>query len=353
MWETVVIAALLIGLIFAIGIIFAERWRSFRDEGPDIGEEIRDSSNLGDETKFQLMLEANRVRNESMPWYHRAASSMGVVAFAAALAAITIQAFQNAALQSQSQLEAEQLELFRAQNERAIAVVDPIVASVLDDFNSRGSVPSQSEKELLRFAVDRWLSQPEQEGEAYREEMLRAFRASLLAEDFPAAVRISDRLGTDIDLANKVDQIGIIEYLYVSGVAPSVQPQVCRLLQNTSGIPSAQLNRLFAIGLLMGLVDGESAARRASVASRVTLEAAANDIRRQTVLLRESRERVLAVLRGDGRFPSEIVPEGRPPSTSGCPEGSRLADDIFTEEGALDANRGNLRTNSSEANAAE
>lgn len=318
MFETLAIITLAAGLVTALGIIFFERRRSGKDIFSDLEEEIQLSSSLDEETKIRLKLESKRAKEEAGPWYHAAASSMGVVAFVAALAAVMVQAFQNAALQSQSTLEAEQLQLFRAQNERAMSVVDPIVQSILDDFDQRGSTPSQNEKEVLQFAIDRWLSQGTQEGEEYRQELLKAFRAALLANDYASAVQIADRLGVDIDKANKVDQIGLIEYLYISGVGPSVQPHLCRALADTTGIPPTKQVKLFAIALSMGLIDDIGAVRSVARAERVSEEIATQSLRRQVVALRKSREQVLSVLRGDGTYPTELASSDAPRAVSGC-----------------------------------
>ncbi len=78
MFETLAIITLAAGLLTALGIIFFERRRSGKDSFSDLEEEIRLSSSLDEETKIRLKLESKRANEEAGPWYHAAASSMGV-----------------------------------------------------------------------------------------------------------------------------------------------------------------------------------------------------------------------------------------------------------------------------------
>jgi hypothetical protein len=154
----------------------------------------------------------------------------------------------------------------------------------------------------------------------YKEEMLNAFRAALIAGDYAAAVRIHDRLGENVAYANKVEQISVIEYLFTTGLGSSAEADICRLLATPGRLPSSQHIKLLAIALNMGLVDDRDAVVRATRILSTDAQSARDQLRRSGVHMREAREKVLAVLRGDGRVPDKRLSSTEIVSSPGCAE---------------------------------
>lgn len=291
-------AALAFGsaLAFAVLIIFFQHARSERDGFASIEEAAIADPTLDSAAKIALRLKIAEARSAATPWYHRAISAMGVIGFVAALVAVITQAFQNAALEQKSTIDDRQISIVRSQSERAERLLSPIVESVVNTFDRQGVSPSTEEKELLRFAVDRWLSEPPSETPAYKENMLKAFHAALLSNEYAEAVQISDRLGPNISQANPVEQASVIEYLFVSGFESATAPKIQRLLKTPGNMPTRSQLRIVAIASAIGLIGNREATLRAAQILRTDQAAAAIPLARIGTSLRQEREGLIRTL---------------------------------------------------------
>ena len=244
--------------------------------------------------RMMLRLEIGKARATELRWFEKAGSAMGIIAFLGTGGALVIQVVQNAALEQQSEIDANQLAPLRAQSERAEKLLQPIVNSIIDDFEESGSRPNADQRELLQFAIDRWLTAPPSTDPAYVDNLKKAFRAALITKDFAAALAIADRLGQDFPKTNPSEQISLFEYAYTSGYGMAEKPRIQKLLLDKSrsaALPKEAQLRLFAIARNVGVLSEEQAVAKVAEIFRIDSTEAAVKLTRQGIRLADNRRR--------------------------------------------------------------
>lgn len=288
-----------IGLVAALIVIL---YMYGKDDPADINSlkaEIASAPELGPIDRITLLIEAGRLQSATMAWHERALSAMGVVTFLGALGALIVQAVQNTALEQKSALETNKLELFRAQADRAQKLMEPVVGSIIRNFEQNGARPSADEKELLSFAIDQWLAAPPVDEKYSIEDLKRAFRAALIVSDYAAALAAANRLGRDFpSQTNPAEQVSLFEYAYITGWGQSERRRIGELLTLPgSRMPPDVELRLIAVARGVGLLKEAQAIARAARASGLSAEAAAGRLEELGLRLRKSRDGVLAASR--------------------------------------------------------
>ena len=303
MWDTTNPLTIFLG-ISLIGAMLVIVFLYGREDNVTIARlqtDIEQQTGLTPLDRLTLRLEAARLQATNIVWIEKAVSAMGVIAFVGALGALVAQTIQNAALEQKSELEMSQLELFQKQADRAQALLQPVVGSVIQNFEQSGSRPTHDERELLSFAIDQWLAAPETNDNSYREDLKRAFRASLIVADYSAALDAANKLGRDFPQTNPAEQVSLFEYAYITGHGFAERERIRALLDAPSGTiaHNAEL-RLIAIARATRLLDERDAVIRASKASGLPLVKAASRLQKLGMRLRQSRDAVLA----EGRTPA-------------------------------------------------
>jgi hypothetical protein len=201
-----------------------------------------DTAQLGMRERIEVLLAIAKVEHAQIPWFERAVSTLGVVAFVAAAIGIIAQTFEVSTEARKVEALSGEVESQRRALGRAHRMLRQTADSIIAQTRIEARAPTEDEREILveRREMLRHVDNPS------KSECDELLRLGLGLRDGSSVVRTIASCPNVLSGANDADKVATASYLYLTG-AESGAREVLKTIALTRGSPSLYRSEVLAL----------------------------------------------------------------------------------------------------------
>lgn len=270
-------------LLATLALLWLRRRSPAEQLGGRILSELEAASEVSEEKRFELMAKVASLYHETVPWFERSLSTVGVFAFLGMAVASAVQTVSaNSAAARADQLRAE-LEVLQQEAAQAEAILDRVARGILT-LGWSGEDLDEASREVLRHRL-RTLEAASPSADGNRERYLIA----LALGDFRGAIGVLEADRELLGSTSPGDLVTLAEYYYLTGAEERARQLTQRAGEKASDLPRPVRVRLITLeAALSGL--GEEHTIRLAALLRLSKPAAQQILRSRVRRLVQARE---------------------------------------------------------------
>jgi hypothetical protein len=203
----------------------------------------KSASNLS-EAQVKQFVEVAKLAESSRPWYERALSTIGVIAFVALTTGAVVQSISASVQQAKSERLADEQRRFEAER----AIVDQALA----DISSAVLADPLTLRRGWDKALDHRLAALDSKSELSAEELAECFQILVLRRDYPRAAKLIDQNSSSISAEDPNMLVILAEYRLMSGMEQVARKYVDEVTERRDGLSLGARLRWLALRSYLG-----------------------------------------------------------------------------------------------------